>query len=291
MRVVLAEPSGACYGVERALGIAEQALAISGDFPVYTLGPLIHNPIVVNSLESRGVRVIDAPEEVDSGWLVIRSHGVPKSVMEDARARGLQVFDATCPHVSRAQQEASRLAGDGRFVIIVGEHGHPEVEAIESYSGDFHAVVKDPTEIPEIPMSMGIGVVVQTTQPKNKLDTIMEALSAEYGDIELSNTICSATRRRQQAAIDAAAEADVMIVIGGRNSANTTRLAELCRESCPRTHHIESAEEIDLTWLEDCETIAVTAGASTPQTQIHNVVNYLRRLASEIDDGDEDDRG
>ncbi len=278
MRIILAEPSGACYGVERALDLADQALRDAEGSTVYTLGPLIHNPIVVGEFEAKGVKVVHDASEVSSGCLVIRSHGVPKGVVGYARQRGLIVVDATCPHVRMAQREAFRLAKDGRFVMIVGEHGHPEVVAIESYSGKRSMVVQGPDEIPVLPQDTRIGVVVQTTQPQEKLDRVARVLSERYSDIEVCNTICTATRNRQQAARDAAVKADAVIVIGGRNSGNTTRLADLCREQCPDTYHIESAEEIDPGWFKGCETVAVTAGASTPQEHIRLVVDRLASL-------------
>ncbi len=281
MKIVLAEPSGACYGVERALQLARDAV-YSGDYSaVYTLGPLIHNPIVVGSLEARGVKAVESVSDVDDGCLVIRSHGVTKQVMDQAKRKGLPLIDATCPHVSRVQQETARLAKDGRFVVIIGEHGHPEVEGIESYSGENHAVVQSPSEIPELAPNTRIGVVVQTTQSQRRLNELVDWLSLHFDDIEVSNTICSATQKRQLAARQTAREADVMIVIGGRNSGNTRRLYELCCAECPNTYHIESASELQPDWFMNCETVAVTAGASTPQSQIDEVLRKLEEISGD----------
>ncbi|MGI6218025.1 MAG: 4-hydroxy-3-methylbut-2-enyl diphosphate reductase [Coriobacteriales bacterium] len=278
MKVLLARPSGACFGVERALRLVRQAAKESGASNVYTLGPLIHNPIVVADMKSRGVNVAGSVDDVDDGVLVIRSHGVPVNDINEAREKGLQIVDATCPHVSRAQKEAQRLAKEGYYVIIIGDPGHPEVEAIYSYAGDNACVVEDLSQIPDLPPSTSVGVVVQTTQPVSKLEQIVAVLKKRYSDLDVQNTICSATKNRQDAAIDVARQVDAMVVIGGRNSGNTKRLFELCHEWCDNTHHIESAAELDPKWFSGCETVGVTAGASTPQPQVDDVVKALEQI-------------
>ncbi len=278
MKVTLANPAGACYGVDRALSMVDEALLTGNGKPVHTLGPLIHNPIVVSQYEGRGVKVANDVDDVDSGVLVIRSHGVPMSSMARARVKGLEVVDATCPHVSRAQQEASRMASDGYRVIIVGESGHPEVEAILSYAGENAMVVQDETQIPQLDPNTKIGVVVQTTQPLSKLENVVAYLNERYTDVDVENTIYKKKKNRQEAALELSGKVDAMVVIGGRNSGNTTRLYEICRDSCQNTHHIESADELDPSWFTGCESIGVTAGASTPQAQIKTVVDALEKM-------------
>ncbi len=278
MDILVAEPSGACYGVERALDMALDALD-EKDGRVYTLGPLIHNPVVVAELAERGAQVIGSLDEADAGPLVIRSHGVTRGQYEDAQRRGFDIVNATCPHVLRVQKSAERLDAEGRFVIIVGEKGHPEVEGILSHAGDRAAIVLDADEIPDLGSGARVGVVVQTTQSPAKLAEIVAALEERGYDMEVCDTICAATRKRQEAALRLAERADVMVVVGGRNSGNTRRLVEICAGACPRTHHIERPEELEAPWFAGAELVGVTAGASTPGTHIERVVAALKDIA------------
>ena len=278
MKVVLAENAGACYGVQRALDMAHDAAA--GQGPVFTLGQLIHNPGVVADLEAIGVHVAAAPEDVAEGTVVVRSHGVTPDVYERLSARNLTVVDATCPHVARAQKAAADLANDGCRVLVVGEKGHPEVEGLCAWAkraGTKVDVVLAPEDVPA-DLRAPIGIVVQTTQRRENLDAVVEAVRAQGIEPVVKKTICSATRLRQDAAAKLAGEVDAMVVIGGRNSSNTTRLAEICEATCPRAFHIESAGEIDPAWFEGCEVVGVTAGASTPENQISAVVERLESL-------------
>lgn len=278
MNVILAEHAGACYGVQRALDMAHDAAA--GQGPVFTLGQLIHNPGVVADLEAIGVHVAAAPEDVAEGTVVVRSHGVTPDVYERLSARNLTVVDATCPHVARAQKAAADLANDGCRVLVVGEKGHPEVEGLRAWAkraGTKVDVVLAPEDVPA-DLRAPIGIVVQTTQRRENLDAVVEAVRAQGIEPVVKKTICSATRLRQDAAAKLAGEVDAMVVIGGRNSSNTTRLAEICEATCPRAFHIESAGEIDPAWFEGCEVVGVTAGASTPENQISAVVERLESL-------------
>ncbi|MBQ9041864.1 MAG: 4-hydroxy-3-methylbut-2-enyl diphosphate reductase [Eggerthellaceae bacterium] len=278
MDVVLAENAGACYGVQRALDMAHDAAEGSG--PVHTLGQLIHNPGVVAELDAVGVHVAAAPEDVAEGTVIIRSHGVTPDVYENLDGRGLNVVDATCPHVARAQRAAAELANEGCRVIVVGEEGHPEVEGLRAYAkreGTKVDVVPSPDAVPT-DLRAPIGIVVQTTQRRENLDAVVEAVRAQGIEPIVKRTICSATRLRQDAAADLAGRVDAMVVIGGRNSSNTTRLAEICEAACPRAFHIESVDEIDPSWFQGCTTVGVTAGASTPENQIAAVVEYLEAL-------------
>ena len=278
MEVIRAENAGACYGVQRALDLA---LAASEECkPAYTLGPLIHNPGVVADLESRGVFVANEVDDVDGGTVIIRSHGVTPDVYDSVEQRGLDVIDATCPHVARAQKAAAELAAQGCRVIVVGEAGHPEVEGLTAYAkreGAKVDVVPSPDAVPG-DLRPPIGVVVQTTQRLENLKAIVAAIEQQGIEPIVKRTICSATRQRQDAADELASQVDAMVVIGGRNSSNTTRLSEICADRCERSFHIESVGEIDPAWFEGCATVGVTAGASTPESQIESVVRYLESL-------------
>lgn len=275
MQVILAKFAGACYGVQRALDMVD-GLVEAGRH-VSTIGPLIHNPQVVSKLEEAGVQVAASPEDIEAGTAVIRSHGVAPQVKADLVARGLEVADATCPHVARAQAAAAELAQAGCRVLVVGEAGHPEVEALLACAKDAGAaadVVLAPEDIPQ-GLYGPVGVVVQTTQTRDNLDAILDALQARGLAPQIKDTICSATRKRQKTANELASKVDAMVVIGGRNSSNTTRLSEICSKACPKTFHVESPDEVGALDLSGCTVIGVTAGASTPEDQIEDVVRLL----------------
>ena len=279
MRVVRAAYAGACYGVQRALDLALKAVEDGGS--AYTLGPLIHNPQVVAQLAERGVRAVDGVEDVaGAGTVVIRSLGVTPAVKRSGAAWGLPRVEATCPHVERAQRAAADLAEQGRHVVVVGEAGHPEVEGLVACAREAGApvsVVAGPDDLPDT-LDGPVGVVVQTTQTREVLDAVVAALEQRGVQLLVKNTICFATRQRQEAAAALADEVDAIVVIGGRNSSNTSRLADICAAACPRTHHIESPDEIDPAWLAGCGAVGVTAGASTPEGQIDAVAAFLEAL-------------
>lgn len=275
--IEVARYAGVCYGVERALGMAEKA-ADEACKPVNTLGPLIHNPLVVNDLESIGVGTASNVSEVEEGTLIIRAHGVVPSVVEDARTRGLDVLDATCPYVKKAHNAAERLVREGYQLIVVGESGHPEVEGIMGHAGDDAHVVSVPGDLDAIDLSRKVGVVVQTTQTPGALADVVAELSKRTMDLRVINTICSATQERQDSAAELARRVDAMIVVGGKNSGNTRRLAEICTAACPKTHHIEDASEIEAAWFDGASHIGVTAGASTPASHIERALVRMRSL-------------
>ncbi len=278
LKVIRAEHAGACYGVQRALDLTYAAAETRNS--VCTLGPLIHNPRVVSELAQRGINVADSVADIHTQGVVIRSHGVVPQVLDELEALPVEIIDATCPHVLRAQRAAAQLAREGRHVIVVGEAGHPEVEGISEHAcqaGGTYTIVATPEDIPEH-LPDALGVVVQTTQSRETFEAVLAALQSRSGDIKVKDTICFATTQRQGAAIDLAAQVDAMVVIGGRNSSNTTRLYEICAQHCKRTYHIEGADEIDPAWFIGCDTVGVTAGASTPDSHIESVVAYLEEL-------------
>lgn len=286
MEVVRAKRAGACYGVQRALDMADEVIADGGR--AFTLGPLIHNPQVVADLAARGAEAVESVDAIawnagdeagEAPAVVIRSHGVTPEVLAAVRERGFAVVDATCPHVARAQAAAAELAEQGCRVIVVGEEGHPEVEGLTAWArqaGGKVDVVASPDDIPE-GLYDPVGVVAQTTQRRENLEAVVAALTEAGLAPIVKNTICSATRQRQEAAAELAAGVDAMVVIGGRNSSNTTRLAEVCALTCPRTFHIESADELDPAAFEGCARVGVTAGASTPENQIAAVEAFLKQ--------------
>ncbi len=277
MRVEVARYAGICYGVERALKLAMEA-ADSGN-EVHTLGPLIHNPQAVAALKESGVGVASGLDEVGGGTLVIRSHGVDPAIIDDAVARGLDVVDATCPHVTKAHEAAEELKRGGYSVVIVGEADHPEVEGIMAHAGGEATVVSSAAELPERLPSRRVGIVVQTTQSLRRLDEVVEAILPRASEVRVFNTICSATGKRQQSAEELAENVDVMIIVGGHNSGNTTRLAEICGAVNPRTFHVETPDELEPAWFEGAERVGVTAGASTPDEQMRAVITAIEAMA------------
>jgi len=246
--------------------------------PVNTLGPLIHNPSVIADLKTRGVGVVSDVTETQGGTVILRSHGVPRETRELLTRSDLTVLDATCPFVTSAQEKAALLSDEGYLVIILGERDHPEVLGLRSYAGKDSLVVESPVDLPAKLPSKRVGVVVQTTQSQERLAELVAGLAPRTRELLVHNTICSATEQRQGAARAMASEVDAVVVVGGKESGNTRRLAELCAAKQPRTHHVESADEIDPAWFRGLRSVGVTAGASTPPGQIEAVVARLRKV-------------
>ena len=277
VEVLTARHAGACYGVERALKMVEECASARAE--VHTLGPLIHNPVVVGRLAARGVTAVGSVDVVPSGsTVVIRSHGVVPDVVERARDQGLEVVDATCPHVKKAHDGAAELARSGYQVVVVGEDGHPEVEGILARAGSDAIVVGSPEEAARAKVGGRVGVVVQTTQSQELLSAVVAALVPRVRELRVLNTVCAATVQRQEAARELAGRSDAMVVVGGKNSGNTRRLAQVCATRCPSTFHIETPDELDATWFTGVHTVGVTAGASTPADQVEAVVGALREM-------------
>ena len=278
MKIIRAENAGFCFGVKRAMKMAFAA-AENSVRPIYSLGPLIHNPQQVEYLTQQGVHVVSDLNSLNFGdTLIIRSHGTSPAVLDAAQAKGLMVMDATCPFVVKAQKLAQRLSAEGYQVIVVGEGEHPEVVGIMGFAGDGARVIEKASDVAELPVKSRVGAIAQTTQSLGNFREVVGALIEESDELRVFNTICHATTRRQESALDIAREVDMMIVIGGHNSANTTRLASLCAQSGVPTHHIETADQLEESWLQGIATVGVTAGASTPEWIIEDVVDKLHAL-------------
>ncbi len=274
MEVILAEKAGFCFGVQRAINTAFKA---AGEGRVYCLGPLIHNPQEVARLRDAGVETVDSFSGLRPGdSLIIRSHGVPPSVLAGARELGLNIIDLTCPFVAKAQQHAHTLSQEGYQVIVVGEKKHPEVQSILGYAGEKALVVEKPEDIDQLSLQGKLGAVAQTTQSYGNFSEIVLRLLRLSKELKVFNTICSSTKERQDATRVLASRVDVMIVVGGRNSANTSRLVSLSKEAGKPTYHVEVVDEIRTEWLQGARTVGVTAGASTPGWVINAVLERLR---------------
>ena len=273
MEILMAKEAGFCFGVKRAVNIAERTLRERGR--AFSLGPLIHNPQVVGQLREMGLEPVEGIEGVGRGPVIIRSHGVSRQLLEELESKGVEVVDATCPYVKRAQRWAASLSRRGYFVVVVGEEEHPEVRAIMSYIEGEGMVVEGPEGAGGVPRRRKIGVVAQTTQERDRFGEVIKALLPLCEELTIYNTLCEVTSKRQEEALRIAREVDCMIVVGGRNSANTRRLAELCSRVQPRTYHVETEEELRPEWFRGMRRVGITAGASTPIGTIRRVRDAL----------------
>ncbi len=246
-----------------------------------TLGPLIHNPQVVQRLEEQGISIAAEPEDVKEGSIIIRSHGVSPEVLDKLKAQGVTIINATCPFVSRAQRRASHLSKQGYQVVIVGDRNHPEVIGILGWAQGKAKIVESPLEAAALAVYEKIAVIAQTTQPEDNFQTVVNVLKDKTNNLVIHNTICSATRERQEAAKLLAKAVDLMIVVGGKNSANTKKLAKICQEAGATTHHIENVAELCEPWFNNIVKVGVTAGASTPEWIIEEVVLKMEDIKKE----------
>ncbi|MDH3530885.1 MAG: 4-hydroxy-3-methylbut-2-enyl diphosphate reductase [Acidobacteriota bacterium] len=278
MKVLLADERGFCFGVERAVDMVEDALG-EGE-TVRTLGPLIHNNEEMGRLEESGVTTISEPVQIKRGeTAVIRAHGVTPGVQNDLESRASKVVDATCPFVTRVQKLTARAANEGRNVVIVGNPDHPEMVGVKGYAPDHAFIVNSAEELASLPKLQNPLVVSQTTiKAKTFFDTAEAVKEIAEGDTEVINTICSATRDRQDSARSLSAHVDAFYVIGGEHSSNSRKLLAVCKENCRKSFLIQTEADINAADLEGVETVGVTAGASTPNWLIDNVVAKLESL-------------
>ncbi len=282
MKVELAESAGFCFGVKRAID-AVYHLAEGGERSVYTLGPIIHNEQVVADLENRGVRVAETPEEISGkgeATLVIRSHGVPKQTVEKLENMGISYEDATCPFVKKIHETVLSHSRMGEEIVIIGSASHPEVQGILGWTEGTGHVIETPQEaadfVPENP-DRKICVVAQTTFNYKKFQELVEILSKKGYDILAVNTICNATSTRQREAEELAARSDAMLVIGGRHSSNSRKLYEICKNQCANTFFIQTADDLRGIPLDSFASLGITAGASTPNNIIQEVLKACQR--------------
>lgn len=279
MKVTVVKDAGFCFGVKRAIKLASDAVKKDKE-KVYTLGPLIHNPQVVEALREKGVEVAEKLNQIKRGTVIIRSHGVHPEIMARIKKKGLKIIDATCPFVKRAQNMARLLHRQNYQVIVVGEADHPEVKGIVGYTRGKALVFNNKAKNSNFSKFRKLGVVAQTTLNLNFFKKAVDTLLERSKQIKIYNTICSATASAQSKSLKLARKVDLMLVVGGHNSANTSRLARLCREAGTRTYHVETAEELDRRWFRGVERVGVTAGSSTPEWIIQEVVKEARKKNS-----------
>jgi len=273
LQLIVAEHAGFCFGVKRAMEMAEDLIK-KGE-RAYTSGPLIHNPQAVDDLKNRGIAPADLDDIKEKGNLLIRTHGVGPSFIRQALERGLNVIDATCPFVKKVQDNAADLSQKDYLVIILGDPHHPEVQAIKSWCRGDAKVIENVKDAENFFTSKKVGVVVQTTQTEENVNNIMDILKSKLNVEVFFDTRCNATRQRQEAAAEVAKQVDIMLVVGGYGSANTQKLAKICRDAGAVVYHIETARQIQKNWFDAADKVGITAGASTPDWIIKEVISKM----------------
>jgi 4-hydroxy-3-methylbut-2-enyl diphosphate reductase len=276
LRIYVSPGVGFCSGVKRAIKMALAAAAHSPQ-GICSYGPLIHNPQVVEKLREVGIRPL-ARFDKRGGLLVIRSHGVSPAALRKAKRYGYKIVDATCQFVRKAQENAKRLHRLGYEVVIVGEKRHPEVKSIRGCVPARSVVVEDAAQAKRLKFRPRVGIIAQTTIPVDTFASVVSQVARETREVLVFNTICSETARRQERARKLAGEVDILLVVGGRNSANTSRLENLCRSICTGTHQIETAREIDKRWFRQGSSVGIVTGASTPKWLVDSIVHELGKL-------------
>ncbi len=282
MEIVITRGAGFCFGVKRAIEIAFSLSEKKKD-GIFTYGPLIHNPQVIEKLMEKGIAPTDDIYRHDIKALIIRTHGMSIDLMEKASKAGYEIIDATCPFVKKAQHYAKLLSEDGYQVLILGDKDHPEVKGLVSYAGEDVIVNDGKGQLPHL--KNRVGIVVQTTQPLEALRKVMGKVIELAKEMKVYNTICSSTALRLEETEEMARKTDVMIVVGGKNSANTTQLANLCIAMPVKTYHVETAAELVPEWFKDVKKVGITAGASTPDWIIHAVKERIKDIGGEQGDG------
>lgn len=278
MEVLLARENGFCFGVKKAVELTEAA-AESGR-PVYNLGQVVHNPKISERLAARGVKIIKDPAEASEGLVVIRAHGVPPAVRASIEEHGLECIDATCSLVLRAQRFTKQLADEGYRVIILGTPEHPEVIGLVGFAGPDHVVVETKDEWEKLPKMKKAGVVSQSTQPPWAFKELVAHVAEISQELKVFNTVCPVTIKRQNAATELAGESDVIVVVGGKNSANTRELVNLARMQGKTAYHIEHSEELERSWLQGKDRVGLIGGCSTPMETLLEVKERAEALAS-----------
>lgn len=282
MEIIRAENSGFCFGVKKAIETTEQQIREKKDRKIYTCGPLIHNTLVIEQLSEKGVGIINSPEEAGEGDVVIvRSHGEPKNFYDKARQKNIEIVDATCPFVERIHQLVYRAYSEGKNILIIGDSAHPEVIGINGWCNNEAVIIDTPCDTEKVKTD-SVYIVCQTTIKRQLLDDITCRLEKQGIAMEINNTICNATRIRQESTAKLAQEVDAMVVIGSHNSSNTKKLYEIAKKYCDNSHFIENIQDLPLKELQKCNKIGVAAGASTPECSIKEVIaNMSEMITSE----------
>jgi len=284
VEILLAKDMGFCWGVRRAIDIMEKAADEKGE--IISLGPIVHNPQVVRELEERGVRTAGDLSDGDSLPVAITAHGVGPEVLEGARSRGNEVIDTTCPIVTRSQRWAKKMAEAGFTVVIFGDPNHREVRGVLAWAGASAIAIQDGDPLPA-KLPSRLAVISQTTQSPERfaefLSRLMRDHVAKISELRVINTLCDVTSSQQAAARELAQEVDLVLVVGGRSSANTRHLLDVCKEEGSVAYHVEGPDDLRAEWLKGCERVGVTAGASTPDSAVEAVVRRVQRLGAGLE--------
>jgi 4-hydroxy-3-methylbut-2-en-1-yl diphosphate reductase len=281
MKVLIAEKCGFCHGVRNAISMAKQTLESERD--VYCLGPIIHNKDMVEQLSQNGLKTVDSVDKIPSGTVLIRSHGAAPAQITKLKEKDLNIIDATCVLVKRVQHIASILEQEGYNVVIIGEEDHPEVQAVVGCARDV-IVITEESDIYKLPQHAKLGIVCQTTQSPEHFGKMLGAIGqSDFSELKVVNTLCKEAIKRQESAVQLCRQVDIMFVLGGLDSANTKRLAELCKTVNQQTYHLQNWYELDTKLLNGKKTAGVTAGASTPDWIIEEFVKKLENLENSKD--------
>lgn len=276
MEIIVAKNCGFCYGVKRALRIAK-GVRSREPRKVFTLGDLIHNPRVIAELEKMGIHSLSDVDRIQSGPVIIRSHGVPPEVIKRLKKKKVEVVDATCPIVQKIQRLVDRLSRSGQELIIVGNRNHPEIKGLVGYSRGKGIIIEDETQVRSLPWRKKRAVLAQSTQDIFLFSRVVAALIEKTESLEVHNTICLFTRARQKSTSELASKVDVLFIIGGKNSSNTRQLYEISRRILPNTHLIENASQITARLLRGARKIGLSGGASTPPEDIEEAVLKIKK--------------
>ncbi|MDR1259821.1 MAG: 4-hydroxy-3-methylbut-2-enyl diphosphate reductase [Endomicrobium sp.] len=279
LKLKIANQAGFCFGVRRAINLAEKTA--KKEKVVYTLGPIIHNPQEVERLEKKGIKILNNPEKIQNGSVILRTHGISFDLHKKLEEnKSINIIDAVCPFVKKTQNIVKKLSSDPKFkdkkIVIVGEKIHPEVIALVSYGNGKCIVIENEKEIQNLKHKGNLNIVSQTTQTPKNLYNIVKILKKRF-KIKVYNTICKATFDRQKAAERLAKKVDLILVVGGKNSGNTTRLAQICSEKT-KTYHIESVNDIEKKWFKNVNSVGLTAGASTPAWIIKEIKRKIKNI-------------
>ena len=280
VRVIHADKTGFCFGVKRAVTMAEAVLK-DAPGPIYSLGSIIHNEQVVKRLSEKGLRVISSIDQIKGGVIIISSHGISPRIARDIKKSGIRIVDTTCPFVRKAQDIAAKLNNEGYIVIIVGDANHPEVKSLYDFAERRALVVKDAVEAEalKLPRLDKVSILSQTTQSTESFIQVVGMIAKKGpNELRIYNTICQDAEVRQIDASSLAKDVDMMLVVGGRSSANTRRLYEVCRKILPATHLIETQSELKKEWFSRKGSVGITSGASTPDWVIKNVAQKISKI-------------
>jgi 4-hydroxy-3-methylbut-2-enyl diphosphate reductase len=276
MQIIIAKGAGFCFGVKRAIDISFRLAKEEGE-GIYTYGPLIHNPQVVEELRKQHVRTTENLESPNIKTLIIRTHGVSPRVYSKIEEEGYNLVDTTCPFVKKAQNFAKILTEEGYQVVIIGDRDHPEVRGLLGFAGDDALVVNNAQHLP--PLKKKVGIIVQTTQSSETFRKIVLEVASRAREVKIYNTICDSTSQRARETEALASKVDLIIIVGGKNSSNTNQLVKLSRTVCAKVYHIETADELEQAWFTGVHKAGVTGGASTPQWIIDDVVEKMREIS------------